>query len=121
MKRILIVEDESALRDVYKTLFKLEKYSVHEAANGREALKQLPKTKPDVILLDILMPVMGGVEFLKTAKLSQEYPSTKVLVLSNLSDPKTLKDITSLGVHKYLLKASASPVELVGAVHELLG
>ncbi len=62
MKRILIVEDEAALRKVYSMLFTLQKFNVHEATNGKLALDQLDKIKPDIIILDLLMPVMGGLE-----------------------------------------------------------
>lgn len=119
MKKILIVEDELALREVYVTLFNLEKFKVYQAASGLEALAQLSAVKPDVILLDVLMPGMGGVEFLKTANLQKEYPFTKVLMLTNLSDPKTLQQITALGATKYILKSSISPQQLVISVREL--
>lgn len=119
MKKILIAEDEVALREVYKTLFTFEKFDVYDAVNGKEALKQLKKHRPDVIVLDILMPVMSGIEFLEQANIPEHYPEVKVLVLSNLSDTKTLNKLTSLGANKYILKASASPAELVHAVREL--
>lgn len=119
MKKILIVEDEAVLRDVYVTLFNLEKFKVHVAFNGVEALKQLPKVKPDIILLDVLMPEMGGLEFLRTAKLQKNYPYTKVLMLTNLSDAKTLQQLSDLGASNYVLKSSVSPLQLVQAVREL--
>jgi CheY-like chemotaxis protein len=120
MKSILIVEDENALRDVYVTIFGLENYKVYYATNGKEALEQLPKIKVDVILLDVLMPVMGGFDFLKNANLKEDYPHIKVLMLSNLSDAKTLRHITELGANKYLLKSSVSPTQLIKAVEQLL-
>lgn len=120
MKTILIVEDETALRDVYTMLFGLEKFKVHEAANGKIALKQLENIKPDIILLDVLMPVMGGIEFLEKVEIKKNYPNIKVLVLSNLSDPKTRERVENLGASKYLLKAGVAPAELVKAVTQLL-
>ncbi len=120
MKRILIVEDEAALRKIYSMLFTLQKFNVHEATNGKLALDQLDKIKPDIIILDLLMPVMGGIEFLETADIKSKYPHTKVLVLSNLSDKKTLGLIKKLGADKYLLKASISPHQLVDAVDLLI-
>jgi CheY-like chemotaxis protein len=120
MKSILIVEDENALRDVYVTIFGLENYKVYYATNGKEALEQLPNIQVDVILLDVLMPVMGGFDFLKTANLKEDYPHIKVLMLSNLSDSKTLRQITELGADKYLLKSSVSPTQLVKSIEQLL-
>ncbi len=120
MKKILIVEDEVALRDVYVMLFKSQEFEVHDAANGQIAITKLKDAKPDIIILDILMPVMGGIEFLETAKVKESYPNTRVLVLSNLSDPKTLARIKELGADHYMLKSSASPTKLLGSVQELL-
>jgi DNA-binding NarL/FixJ family response regulator len=118
-KRILIIEDETALQDAYALLFKTKKYEVFQAFNGEEALPILQNKKPDYVILDILMPVMGGVEFLETARIPEEYPDVKVLVLSNLSDPKTLETVLRLGASKYLLKASTSPRELIDAIESL--
>lgn len=120
MRRALIVEDEVALRKVYVMLFSKHKYDVREAAHGKIALETLKSFEPDIIILDILMPVMGGIEFLKSADLRKNFPKTKVLVLSNLSDQKTLEEIDELGATKYLLKAGTSPSELISAVDELL-
>jgi DNA-binding response OmpR family regulator len=117
--KILIVEDEPALLEVYATLFKTQKFEVYEANNGKIALEQLNAIKPDIIILDLMMPVMSGFDFLKAANIKQKYPKTKILVLSNLSDSKTLNRIETLGAHKYLLKASVSPRELVNAVSQL--
>ncbi len=120
MTKILIVEDESMLREVYIALFKMEKYDVAQAANGKDAISLLKKFKPDVILLDVLMPIMGGIEFLQKVKIKHDYPDVKILVLSNLSDANTLQQISKLGATKYLLKASLSPSQLVEAVKEVL-
>lgn len=120
MKRLLIVEDETALREIFVTLFKLHDFEVHEAANGKEALEQMQKVKPDAVILDALMPVMGGIEFLEMVKLKENYPDTRVLLLSNLSIPKTVSMGKKLGVKKYILKASVSPSQLLDAVNDLL-
>lgn len=120
MNRILIVEDEEALRNVYVMLFEMQNYKVYSAANGKLALDNLKSTKPDIIILDVLMPVMGGIDFLETVDIRKTHPKTKVLVLSNLSDPKTVKQIEKLGAHKYLLKSSISPNKLVSEVESLL-
>ncbi|MGI9027395.1 MAG: response regulator [Candidatus Saccharimonadales bacterium] len=121
MKKILIVEDETALREVYVMLFSMEKFEVHQAHNGLVAIKQLKAVKPDLIILDVLMPVMGGIEFLEAVDIQKNYPGVKVLVLSNLSDPKTRTQVEKLGASKYILKASAAPTQLVTVVKQLLG
>ncbi|MBA2279472.1 response regulator transcription factor [Candidatus Saccharibacteria bacterium] len=120
MKKVLIVEDEAALRKVYVMLFNMQKFKVYEAPHGKLALEQLDTVKPDIIILDVLMPVMGGIEFLEKVDVKKKYPKMKILVLSNLSDPKTLDQIEKLGATKYLLKAGTSPTELIDAVKQLL-
>lgn len=120
MHKVLIVEDEDVLRNAYVTVFTFEKFSVSEAENGKVALKQIKSVQPHVIVLDILMPVMSGIEFLQQANLAREFPNTKVLVLSNLSDKETVKQVESLGASKHLVKASLSPSQLVANVRSLL-
>lgn len=119
MKCVLIVEDEKDLLDAYSLLFEVKNYKVLQAANGKEALAILKSNKPDYIVLDILMPVMGGVEFLETAQIPENYPDTKVLVLSNLSDRKTLDTVMRLGASRYSLKASTSPRDLIQTIESL--
>lgn len=116
MTRILIVEDEFSLREVYVMLFKAQRYDVYEAANGSIALEQIETVKPDIIILDAMMPVMGGIEFLKAVNLKKNYPHTKTLMLSNISDPATIAEGKKLGAEKYILKASLSPGELVQVI-----
>jgi DNA-binding response OmpR family regulator len=119
MKSVLIVEDEQALRDAYALLLEVKNYKVYQAVNGREALSILEKEKPDYIILDVLMPVMGGIEFLEHAHIPENYPGTKVLVLSNLSDGKTVATVLRLGASKYILKADTSPRELIELIASL--
>jgi DNA-binding NarL/FixJ family response regulator len=119
VKSVLIVEDELALLEAYTLLFKSNKYEVIQAVNGKAAIACIKGKQPDYIILDILMPIMGGIEFLEKMDFPNNYPAVKILVLSNLSDPKTLEKVMSLGASKYLLKASASPRELVEAIETL--
>lgn len=120
MNRVLIVEDEDILRQAYVNVFTIEKFDVAEAANGEIALNQIASLKPDVVILDVLMPVMDGIEFLKHAKVADNYPATRVLVLSNLSDKETVDRVLSLGASKHLVKSSLSPSQLVSTVRTLL-
>src|SRR6266446_5642613 len=93
-KRILVIEDEKPLREAFALLLKSEGYEVAVAENGKVGLEKISTFTPDVILLDLLMPVMNGVEFLKTVnKRRSAKPHYKTLVLSNLSDPMTREDI----------------------------
>lgn len=120
MKKILIVEDEHILREAYRNILTQEGFSVTVAENGRKALAELDKSAPDVILLDILMPEMDGLAFLRAAGLPKKYPKVKVIAFSNLSDEQKLDDMVKLGVAVNILKSSLSPKQLVAAVRELV-
>ena len=120
MKTILIIEDEKILREAYYTILTQEGFTVFQAANGKEALPLLVK-KPDVILLDLLMPAMDGFTFLKNANLAKTNPNTHVVAFSNLSDQRQLGNMLAMGVSKHLLKSSLSPKQLVSTIRGLLG
>lgn len=120
MKKILIVEDEVALREAFVMVLELQGYEVVQAENGHEALELLKTFNPDIIILDILMPIMGGIEFLETAELKMTHPNTHVIVLSNLSDDRTIRKVQDLQVDDYVLKSSVSPITLVDKVENIL-
>lgn len=117
---MLIVEDEDILRNAYVNIFTIEKFKVSSAPNGKQALDHIKKNQPNIIILDILMPVMNGIEFLEKADLGSTHPNTKVLVLSNLSDKDTIEQVMMLGATKHIVKSSLSPSQLVKNVRELL-
>lgn len=119
-KRILIIEDEKPLREAFAFLLKSEGFTIELAENGQIGLSKLSKFKPHLILLDMLMPVMNGEEFLHRAKLPTKYPGIKTLVLSNLSDAISLEDAHLYGVNDSVLKADLSPMELATIVKKML-
>lgn len=119
MKRVLIIEDEKPLRDVYSLILEASGYKVSSAENGKIGLKKLESFKPDLILLDILMPVMDGITFLKSAELKKNYPTVKTIVVSNLSDPLK-ENPKKYGVVQCCLKVNLSPDELVSVVKNTL-
>ena len=120
MQRILIIEDEKPLREAFRFLLSGEHYEVLVAENGRMGLSLLKKCKPDLILLDMLMPLMDGLGFLRKARLPEQYPGVKVIMLSNLSDAITFEAAAMYGVTTSVLKADLSPDELVAIVKKVL-
>ncbi len=118
-KSILIVEDEIVLQDAYKMMLGIKGYEVHTANNGVEGLRQLKATKPDMVLLDLFMPVMDGKEFLLNIDIN-DYLNTKFVVYTNLSDSETEAEMLSLGAHKFVLKASMAPKDLFSLVREMI-
>ena len=120
MYKLLIVEDEDILRNAYVSIFTQEKFNVDQAENGQVALQKIISFKPDAIILDVLMPIMSGIEFLEQVNLIRDYPQTKVLVLSNLSDKDTINKVVALGASKHMVKSSLSPSQLVATIKALL-
>lgn len=118
-KRILIIEDEKPLREAFCFLLKSEGFTVEVAENGKIGLDKLKVFRPNLILLDMLMPIMNGEEFLRKAKLSEQ-KRIKTLALSNLSDAVSMEDAREYGVTESVLKADLSPSQLVAVVKKML-
>lgn len=116
MAKVLIIEDEEALRTVYSMILKTAGYKVSQASDGQEGLEQLALFLPDIILLDMIMPVKNGLEFLQEAEIKRDYPTTTVIVLSNLSDSPTIQEALRLGAAKHLIKANTLPNDLLDVV-----
>ena len=112
MANVLVVEDNKTLNQAYKLILQKEGHTVRVAYNGQEGLELIKLKEPDLILLDMLMPVMNGVEFLEHFKPS-EHPGTTVIILSNLNEDTEVQHALKLGAQKYILKASTSPQELI--------
>ena len=120
-KKVLIVEDEASLNEAYQIVLASAGYDIITAYNGKEALASLETDSPDVILLDLRMPVMDGIEFLKQYKSSdKESDSPKIIVFSNYDMQKEIEEAYSLGADKYILKAWASPKELLKIVRDVM-
>lgn len=119
-KKILVVEDEAGLSEVYQTLLTQAGYDVKVAFNGKEALAITETFNPDVILLDLRMPVMDGVAFLKAYDVKEEHADVKVIVFSNYDMQDEIDEAYRLGADRYILKAWASPKEILNLVAETL-
>lgn len=120
MADILIVEDNDMLSRAYKTILEKNGHKVATATNGQEALDSLKDFKPKVILLDLLMPKMGGLEFLQHYDVKQEHSDVKVVVLTNLGKDENIQGALELGAYKYIIKAHASPADLAALVNHLI-
>lgn len=117
--QVMIVEDEMLLNDAYARVLTAADVSLLRAYNGKEALEILKKEKPNIILLDLRMPVMDGIAFLKELKPKQNLPDTKIIVFSNYDDQHEIDEAFSLGAMHYMLKAWATPDELVKLIKEV--
>lgn len=119
-KKIMVVEDDSFVMDIYKTKLTQEGFDVIEAINGAEALKKLKETKPDLVLLDIVMPYMDGLEVLKNMKNDEMAKDIPVILLTNLSQKEEVKNGMSLGASDYLIKSHFTPSEVLAKVKTYL-
>ena len=115
MRKILLVEDELILRETYQMILSSQPYRCDVADNGRVALEKCETQDYDLILLDLMMPTMNGVEFLENFKKLEEM-KTKIIILSNLSSGKELERTRELGVMRSLLKSDLSPSQLIATI-----
>lgn len=120
MAKILIVEDEHTLNEAYQMILSQQGHTIYTAYDGEEALEATQTIEPDIILLDLRMPRVGGIEFLKQYNPTEKHPDVRIVIFSNLDMQKEIDEAYKLGAHKYILKAWASPKELVKLVDDLL-
>jgi CheY-like chemotaxis protein len=112
-KKILIVEDDSFVAEVYSTKLSEMGYDVMIAQNGEEGLAELKKGKTDLILLDIIMPVMGGIEMLTEMKKNEDWKKIPVILLTNVGEKESIQKVRDLGVKNYLIKSHFTPAEVI--------
>jgi DNA-binding response OmpR family regulator len=116
MKSILLVEDDLDLNKAYSIILDQEKYDVRSAYNGEEALEILKDFEPDLILLDLIMPVKSGIEFLEEFGTRK----TKVLIITNLDNSKEISEALDLGGYKCVVKSHTTPQGLKKIVKSTL-
>lgn len=117
---VQIVEDDNFLSNIYKTKFEMEGFKVSVSENGEVGLADMKKNKPDVVLLDILMPKMDGYEVLKELKKNKETKNIPVILLTNLGQKEDVEKALELGADDYLIKAHFKPSETVAKVKKVL-
>jgi|SRR5581483_7629230 len=120
MAKIMIIEDEKALNEAYEMILKKEGHKVSTAFNGQEALDLFSKQTPDLVLLDLRMPQVDGLEFLKKLEPAKNYPKVQIIIFSNYDDHEEVEQAIKLGAGRYILKAWSSPSELIKIVNETL-
>lgn len=120
MAKILVVEDDTLLSDAYKLILTRKGHEVDTAANGKEALDKAKIFEPSIILLDILMPKMNGLEFMEHYDLINKHPDVKVVIMSNLEQTAEVQRAMSLGAYKYIVKANTSANDLSVLINHLI-
>jgi len=120
-KKILLVEDDEALAAVYKSRLDIEGFETKEVNNGEEALSAAMEFKPDLILLDAMMPKISGFDVLDILRNTHETSQIRVIMLTALSQPKDKERAESLGVNDYLVKSQVVIGDVIERVRFHLG
>jgi DNA-binding response OmpR family regulator len=118
-RRLVIVEDEDSLRSMYVMKFEQAGFSVEQAGNGEDGLDLIRRTKPDIVLLDILMPKVSGFDVLRSMKADKDksISDIPVIFLTNLAEDAGYKQGQDLGAAGYVMKVDRTPEELVQFVN----
>lgn len=120
MGKILIVEDDPLMSRMYQKIFTFEGYEVIMAGDGEEGLEKAKLEKPTIVLLDVMMPKMNGLEMLEKLKLDPASKSIPVVMLTNLAGEKDAETALSKGAVKYIVKSEYEPKQVVNMVKEIL-
>ncbi len=120
-QRVLLVEDDEMLHTMYTQKFTKEGYEVLSGYNGAEGIKIAEAEKPDVILLDIIMPKMDGFVALKKLKKNDATKDIPVILLTNLGQEEDIRKGKELGAADYFIKANHTPQEVVDKAKEVMG
>ncbi len=119
-KLILVIEDDPLMARMYQKIFKFEKYDVALAGNGEEGLEKARKCNPSLILLDIMMPKMNGLQVLEKLKDDLDTKKIPVVMLTNLAGEKDAEKALIKGAVKYIVKSQHEPKEVVKIVKEII-
>jgi len=120
MSKILIVEDDKFLRELIKRKVTSEGFEAIDAVDGEKGLQSARSYKPDLILLDLMLPGIDGFEVLKKIKQDESISSTPVIILSNLGQRDDIEKGLKIGAADYLVKAHFTPNEIIEKIREVL-
>ena len=120
-KKILIVEDDKFLRELISQKITKEGYQVVEAIDGEDGVKKAKEEKPDLILLDLILPGIDGFEVLSSIKEDPSLSQVPVIILSNLGQKDDVERGLKLGAADYLIKAHFTPGEIIEKIKKSLG
>lgn len=119
--KVAIVEDDQAISQMYRIKFEGEGFEVETAENGKVGLALAESMKPDIILLDLMMPEMNGDEMLKKLRATAWGKNTKVVILTNMGEQEIPEEVKKMGVVAVILKADMTPRQVADLVKKQLG
>ncbi len=120
MSKVLIVEDDPLMSRMYQKIFTFEGYEVEMAGDGEEGLEKAKTTKPTIVLLDVMMPKMNGLQVLDKLKLDPETKAIPVVMLTNLAGQQDAETALAKGAVKYIIKSEYEPKQVASMVKEIL-
>ena len=121
MKKVLIIDDDEVLRDLLEKKLTRNDYEVQTAEDGEKGLKKIRKDKPDLVLLDIIMPNMGGFDVLKEMNEDEDLKSIPVVIVSNSGQPVEIDKAKEMGVKDWVVKTEFDPEEVLKKVVDQIG
>lgn len=119
-KKILLIEDENLLSEMYINKLKKARFKVFSAFNAEQGFKLALEEKPDLIILDVILPKKTGIEFLEELRADKETSSLLVVVLSNYDNPNARKKARQLGALDYLIKTDLTPSALIKKIKQYI-
>ena len=120
MRKILFIEDEEELAEMYQKKFQEQGFEMILAFTAKQGIEKAKKEKPDIILLDILLPTENGISFLGKMRKEPEIADIPVIALSNYDQPKTKAEAFGFGVKAYLIKTGFTPTTLLKEIKKYL-
>lgn len=120
MTKIAIIEDDAVISQMYRMKFEADGFDVGVAGNGQDGVELVKEFQPDLILLDMQMPVMDGSEALEAIRKEDWGKTVPVIVLTNLGEEEAPKNLRSLGIHSYIVKADLTPRQVAERVKAAL-
>lgn len=118
--KIAIIEDDNAISQMYRIKFEAEGYSVETAENGQFGLQLLEKFRPDIVLLDLMMPQVTGTEMLQQLRQTDWGKDMKVIILTNMGEQEAPDDLKALNVSAFIVKADMTPRQVAELVKKQL-
>ena len=121
MKKILLIEDDKFLRELMSKKLIKTGYDVVFAVDGETGLSKIKEVKPDVVLLDLILPGINGFEVLEKAKKDPEIADIPIIILSNLGQKEDIERGQELGATDFIIKAHFTPQEVVDKIKSIIG
>ncbi len=116
MPKVAIIEDDQAISQMYRIKFEAEGYEVETAVNGKHGLKLCEDIKPDIVLLDLMMPEMNGDEMLQQMRKTDWGKDMRVIILTNMGEQEAPAILKELGVRRFIVKAEMTPRQVAEMV-----